>query len=161
MQQYSWALKHYVKWKKAEPKDYILYTSFLRHSNESLTVVIGYRSVVAWSQELLGMQKWTFWDNENILYLDHGGSYKIIYFCQNSWHCAFKRGTFCRLDFSKSDFKNCCDLLCWLQRFCVAQRIRYQNARGPRLGHPCILRKDVSSLVCKGVGSSLEGMSCL
>lgn len=63
-------------------------------------------SVVAWRQEVGVGAKGTLWNDKNILYVDCGGSYKIVYFCQNSSHCPLKTGDFFvrMLDSSKSDF---------------------------------------------------------
>ena len=54
--------------------------------------------VVAWSQELWGVPQGTFGLasqvvlDENVLYLDCGGCYKIVYFCRNFLHRALKTG---------------------------------------------------------------------
>lgn len=96
----------YFNWKKADSKDFVFYASILWPSRKSQMVVKGYTSVVAWRQEVGVGAKGTLWNDENILYVDCGGSYKIVYFCQNSSHCPLKTGDFfvCMLDSSKSDF---------------------------------------------------------
>lgn len=96
----------YFNWKKADSEDFLFYASILWPSRKSQMVVTGRTSVVAWRQEVGVGAKGTSWNDENILYVDCGGSYKIVYLCQNSSHCPLKTGDFfvCMLDSSKSDF---------------------------------------------------------
>lgn len=35
-----------------------------------------------------------FWDYADVLYLDWGCSYKVVYICQNSFNCVFKMSVF-------------------------------------------------------------------
>ena len=48
-----------------------------------------------WGEELIAKRyKRTFGGTGNVLYLDSGGSYTIVYICPNSQNCIVKGGGF-------------------------------------------------------------------
>lgn len=114
-------------WKHMVSRPQRLYTSILWRSRKSQTTVAGCRSVVAWSQELLGCRRELFGRIKIFCILTVVLVTRLYTFVKTYVH--LKWVNLCKLDFSESDFKSCGGVSC-----ADYVSMLLPSARGPREG---------------------------